>query len=164
MVQTEEEKSVWRKDYYRRTKERQDAYSKEWREKNKEKVDRQRHEHYLRHQEKIKAQTKEYQKNNHDKVLKWGRKHQSKATEANLIRFEQDCQKQNGVCIICRKVVDVLLFDHDHDTNQYRGAICHHCNKMLGFAADNIGILQSAIEYLSKCKKEDVVDENNQKS
>jgi hypothetical protein len=38
--------------------------------------------------------------------------------------------------------------DHNHDTNQFRGWLCHKCNLGLGNFADNLQRLKSAIEYL----------------
>lgn len=43
--------------------------------------------------------------------------------------------------------------DHDHDTNEFRGWLCHKCNLGLGNMKDSIQRLQSAIEYLEKNKK-----------
>jgi len=35
-------------------------------------------------------------------------------------------------------------------TNKVRELLCRHCNLLLGYAADNITILQEAIVYLRK--------------
>jgi hypothetical protein len=40
--------------------------------------------------------------------------------------------------------------DHDHNTDQFRGWICHKCNLGLGNFADSVERLKSAIEYLEK--------------
>jgi ribosomal protein L37AE/L43A len=43
-----------------------------------------------------------------------------------------------------------IAFDHSHQTNAFRGWICSHCNKALGFARDNPDILRKMIAYLER--------------
>ena len=63
---------------------------------------------------------------------------------------------QGGHCALCpatvsgRKDDQHLIVDHDHETGDVRGLVCHHCNIMLGGAKDNISTLQNAITYLLK--------------
>jgi len=40
--------------------------------------------------------------------------------------------------------------DHDHDSMQFRGIICHNCNSMLGHARDSLHRLKSGIDYLER--------------
>jgi hypothetical protein len=49
-------------------------------------------------------------------------------------------------CQICGKPAEVV--DHCHGTNQVRGALCHRCNRGLGFFKDNEDSLMNAITYL----------------
>jgi hypothetical protein len=63
------------------------------------------------------------------------------------------------ICPICLKNEDELkgtggnasiwVVDHDHDTDKFRGHICHNCNRGLGVFQDDIERLQRAIKYLS---------------
>lgn len=64
---------------------------------------------------------------------------------------------QDGRCGICgglpeqatpRKVY--LHVDHDHDTQSFRGLLCHACNIMLGMARDNPETLRKAAAYLER--------------
>src|SRR5215475_13415727 len=41
-----------------------------------------------------------------------------------------------------------IAFDHCHKTGAFRGWICSHCNKALGFAKDDPNILRKMIAYL----------------
>lgn len=60
---------------------------------------------------------------------------------------------QGGRCAICGEIPSgdrpVLNVDHNHDTAKIRGLICGLCNRMLGFARNNPGLLQRAICYLT---------------
>ena len=70
--------------------------------------------------------------------------------------YEHLLLMQEGHCALCpatesgRKEDKHLIVDHDHETGDVRGLVCHHCNIMLGGAKDNITTLQNAISYLAK--------------
>jgi len=59
---------------------------------------------------------------------------------------------QGDVCAICGDSGQrrALAVDHDHENGQVRGLLCDRCNPMLGYARDNIAILEAAIEYLKR--------------
>lgn len=62
-------------------------------------------------------------------------------------------QKQNNLCAICfssRSSKRDWHVDHNHETGEIRGVLCHHCNLMLGNAKDRTPTLLSAIFYLRK--------------
>lgn len=44
--------------------------------------------------------------------------------------------------------------DHNHETGQMRGILCHSCNVGLGHFQDNPFILECAIHYLKKYKEQ----------
>jgi hypothetical protein len=48
--------------------------------------------------------------------------------------------------------------DHDHIAGNFRGWLCHDCNRGLGNFKDDINKLKSAIEYLEKNKKDHKLD------
>jgi hypothetical protein len=76
---------------------------------------------------------------------------------------------KNYCCPICNKTeaevagkggkkAGAWCCDHDHTTNEFRGWLCHQCNRLLGGAKDNVEILKAAISYLENhgTKKEEI--------
>ena len=67
--------------------------------------------------------------------------------ELNLMKETQD-----NKCGICNKETK-LCVDHDHKKQgkkSIRMLLCNSCNLMLGYAKDDIGLLQKAIDYIKK--------------
>lgn len=69
--------------------------------------------------------------------------------------YEKLYEKQEGKCAICGVKETILnrklAVDHDHDTGKIRGLLCTNCNSILGYADDNIIILEKVIKYLGSC-------------
>jgi tRNA splicing ligase len=72
--------------------------------------------------------------------------------------YEKVLLSQRGVCAICNKVNTItskkgkifrLSVDHDHNTGEVRGLLCHDCNIGLGKFKDSTLLLSKAISYLS---------------
>ena len=40
--------------------------------------------------------------------------------------------------------------DHNHTTGKIRQIVCNNCNAVLGYAREQVSVLQAAIEYLDK--------------
>jgi len=57
-------------------------------------------------------------------------------------RGEEECAGQGS------KRAGTWVLDHSHETNEFRGWLCHKCNRGLG--AFNYNLLTKAIEYLKK--------------
>ena len=67
--------------------------------------------------------------------------------------FEERLNSQNRKCAICEADLRTLSskrvhIDHSHETGEYRGILCGHCNAVLGMARDNPEILRRAATYL----------------
>lgn len=60
--------------------------------------------------------------------------------------------EQKGCCKICNNFYEVLNVDHCHNSSNFRGLLCFHCNSGLGMFKDNIDNLRAAIEYLEITK------------
>lgn len=55
---------------------------------------------------------------------------------------------QAGKCAICENEVDTLCVDHDHDSGNIRGLLCHKCNKGLGLLGDTLQRIERAYIYM----------------
>ena len=49
-----------------------------------------------------------------------------------------------------QKKLQSWVLDHCHDTETFRGWVCHHCNTGLGAFKDDINRIKQAVEYLLK--------------
>lgn len=72
--------------------------------------------------------------------------------------YEDMLLKQEGKCAICGSTesnnvrTSNFCVDHCHETGNIRGLLCHNCNMHLGYAKDNVSILEKSIAYLEKFK------------
>lgn len=67
-------------------------------------------------------------------------------------------------CPICTRTLDEIaqngqtrlqnwVLDHCHDTETFRGWVCHHCNVGLGAFNDNLQRVKNAVKYLEDHEK-----------
>lgn len=59
---------------------------------------------------------------------------------------------QGGRCYLCRRARGTtrrLAVDHCHATGRVRGLLCKFCNRLLGFARDDVAYFRRAVEYLT---------------
>lgn len=70
-------------------------------------------------------------------------------------QYEAKLADQGGGCAICKKP-DLarghtkLCIDHNHETGEVRGLLCVTCNLAIGYMRDDLGLLESAADYLRK--------------
>jgi hypothetical protein len=66
--------------------------------------------------------------------------------------------RQQGLCAICKqpekwtrngKLV-ALSVDHNHKTGKVRELLCYQCNTALGKLREDLGIIESMVEYLRR--------------
>lgn len=65
--------------------------------------------------------------------------------------FAQMVSRQGSACAICGN--DSTSIDHDHETGEVRGLLCHSCNSGLGFFRDDLERLGRAALYLIEATK-----------
>ena len=69
--------------------------------------------------------------------------------QISLEEYNQRFAHQGERCAICGgKTVRLLAVDHNHETGQFRGLLCHNCNVGLGLFHDNVTLLLEAAAYL----------------
>ena len=67
---------------------------------------------------------------------------------------------EGTVCVLCCKPAkrgDSLVFDHDHETNTFRGYLHNSCNRSLGVLGDDVESLLRAVNYLNKTANLNIV-------
>lgn len=71
---------------------------------------------------------------------------------------------KNYSCPICERTIKEIskrgqkklqnwVLDHCHDTETFRGWLCHHCNTGLGAFSDSLDRIKKAVIYLNKHKE-----------
>jgi hypothetical protein len=80
--------------------------------------------------------------------------------ERNALRKQYGMPNAGYACPICQRVESEIVgeggnagawvLDHDHATGEFRGWLCHKCNRGLGAFEDQLPRLLRAIEYLTK--------------
>ena len=105
--------------------------------------------------DKYKKQREEYRRTvmGTDKYKLWARAtHLNRAYGLTIDQFNELYETQGSCCAICQSKLEdnEKCVDHCHTTGDVRGVVCDSCNKLLGFARDDITILQSAIKYLEQ--------------
>ena len=106
-----------------------------------------------------KAQREWYKKNQPRQaanVARWKKEnpvsaHNSRLKKYGITRVEWDImvKSQNGLCAICGRTRG-LAVDHCHSSGVVRGLLCGPCNRGIGFFEDNVSLLLSAVQYLSR--------------
>jgi hypothetical protein len=69
------------------------------------------------------------------------------------VEYQALLELQDNRCAICEnEFSDTPHVDHDHTSGKVRGLLCDHCNRMLGYARDNVSTLMNAIRYIEENK------------
>lgn len=111
------------------------SYQARWFNKNREYCNRRRRKYHKEHRVAAKF----------NKLLK--------AYNITQKEYNKLLRKQNNRCAICRAVKaggkGAWHVDHDHETKQIRGLLCHYCNLGLGQFKDSTVLMAKAIKYLN---------------
>ena len=137
---------------------------KEWRKRNPEKVAAQTRRYNAKHPDKRKAIRERHRAKNLDEIREKDRIAQAKrrnnpiaqkkrnehyAIRQEAKRWEIAGRPRADNCDICLSD-ELIVFDHCHKTNKFRGWICDRCNKMLGLVKDSQILLIKLANYLEK--------------
>ena len=84
-----------------------------------------------------------------------GLRHILKRVNLTLEEYIRVLKKQNGVCAICGNPETSprykrLTIDHNHITGEFRGLLCHVCNRGLGLFKDDPILTKAATAYLRR--------------
>lgn len=69
-----------------------------------------------------------------------------KEAQAIVKQLRKTAPAQPEACQCCGKKTDKLVLDHDHETKEFRGWVCDHCNRGMGFLGDDV---QGALNFLN---------------
>ena len=140
-----------RKELTVEQKAKEAAHKKQYRQDNRAKISLRQKKYREEHKAEASLYNKQYRQ-----------KHKAKARHGNLVRkygiglkeYDELFITQEGCCAICgthqTELSRALVVDHNHETGEIRGLLCHKCNLTLGYVNDNIRVLINAIKYLEK--------------
>lgn len=98
-----------------------------------------------------KACDQKYRLENQDEIREY---HYQNRYGISLEQYEEKLKEQDYSCAICGSKhtsndrMKRLVVDHNHNTGQVRGLLCHACNVAIGAAKEQEDILMACISYL----------------
>lgn len=130
-------------------KEKRKISHQKWLDANKERLKEYRKQHYKDNREVYIERVKKWTEENPE----YRRNNLLKSTYGiTLDDYNKMFNDQNGSCKTCfihqSELKNPLFVDHCHTTGKIRGLLCYKCNSALGFANDDIQVLNNLIEYL----------------
>jgi hypothetical protein len=78
-----------------------------------------------------------------ENTRKWGRVY------SGVVSEHVHGELPSGHCEICGKHAKKLRFDHDHETGEFRGWLCHRCNVGLRYIEEST-YMHAALSYLAR--------------
>ena len=145
-------------------------YAKKLRKNNPEKAKESSKKTRENNREKIRERQRIWLENNQEKhnenAKVWYSDNKERARNNYLIRmfgitldeYNIILANQDNKCAICGDdnggSVRRFSVDHDHENGNVRGLLCRGCNVGIGNLKDDVEILEKAIEYIRKHKKE----------
>ena len=158
-----------KQEYYRKNREeilrtQKEKYSinSDW----KEKCRRRGHEYQVAHRAQMGEYCKKRYEENKDEILgqqrAWYHANKQVVSDRTLLRtygiarpeFDALLVFQGGGCAICGAKtcggMGRFHVDHNHETKEIRGLLCHRCNTAIGSLKDTPSIIEGAIVYLGR--------------
>ena len=127
-------------------------YNRKWRAANLEKARETSRKWHAANPEKARETSRKWHAANLEKHREYKRKlfYGAGAHE----HLEAQVKAQGNCCAICAKpFTKTPHLDHNHETNQWRGALCLHCNSGIGYFKDDPVLLSKAIAYLEEWRE-----------
>jgi len=110
-------------------------------------------QHHQKYRDSILESQKKYYRRNKERFRDYDMRIRYGIT---LEQYNELAVIQNNKCAICgihqKELSKALHIDHNHNSGKIRGLLCDKCNRLLGYAIENIDTLNAAIEYLIKNK------------
>ena len=144
-----------------KNKETKKLYQQKYRKEHSNKFKNYQQKYYERNREGLIARSAKWQQENREKVKEGNKKRyvknknqyagysRQRSSGFTPERYASSLESQNNKCAICKcEFLRTPHADHDHRSGQQRGLLCTHCNSVIGFAKENIVVLEGAIEYL----------------
>ena len=146
-------RSEYAKKYRELHREEEKKQHKIWCEANPDKVKAYDKKRYEKHKEERKERSRRYQRENSGKAAD-AKRYRNYGMTAE--EFKNKRLKQNNRCAICLSAfVKTPFVDHDHITGKNRDLLCLQCNTLLGYAHEDLVVLERTIQYLRKHGVED---------
>ncbi len=127
--------------------------NKGWKKKNALKCKEDNAKWYLKNTDKHKQKRDVYWASKKDRMKDW---RLQKTYKINISEYDALLNKQNMCCAICERHQTEfqrrLAVDHDHETGEIRGLLCHSCNTGIGSLKDDYRMLDKASQYLKRSK------------
>lgn len=100
----------------------------------------------------------EWAKANPEKRTQTMLRHTLKTYGLTIDSYNDLLESQGGGCAICGAKESTrgngktsrLVVDHNHDTGEVRGLLCHLCNTGIGCLQDDEELVQKALNYLRR--------------
>ena len=97
--------------------------------------------------------TNEFRKNNPEIIAMYGwRSNMKRRYGLDEKAYESLFLEQEGKCKVCKMSIEYKSksthIDHNHETLEVRGLLCHGCNTAIGLLREDRGTILSLLDYL----------------
>lgn len=83
-----------------------------------------------------------------------------KSKQLQRIRKNLSIKSKDNKCECCGIETESICVDHDHETEKFRGFLCHSCNLSIGRLGDTLEGVMRAANYLKMAKKRSLKKKN----
>lgn len=125
--------------------------NKKWYNANKDRTLEQASRNYFLKKEEKSAANKKWRDNNKEHITAYRLKNKERykiwhRTKKDKL-YSLATRPRSPVCEICDEKAQTV-YDHDHKTGEFRGWLCHKCNRFLGWIDQDLSRLEKIRGYL----------------